>query len=350
MGSHQKQQYNDAAEEERLDQIECIDARKMKLIMKLAALRTSLTCSDNSSDQPLRLSQCSILQQDLRRFDRMYWQPGFSCSAALSLVPDGGFQIMAPNASSIAVLEAISILQLTRTRPTWINNIVWNRDSYAGSVFKITDHPIGQYATINYYVLSHASQQPVWATFAAIDIHHLDSPLIIAQEGSQHHLLRNWEFIWRVSFDASRFVSTDSWPFTDQSTIHMITGVKIYDYGIIAGDGPWMDQALMLASFPIAGKDESEPSEPEQKFFVDEELDQLPWELQLDHTPPVLPLIKKSRTMNYSSRHDHPATFRQLTDTQMTADELSEIFLDLEHTRRSMARWVGFFNEMTRQE
>ena len=128
MGSDRKQQYNDQAEDERLDQIECIDARKMKLIIKLAALRTSLTCSDNFSDQPLRLSQCSMIMQDLHRFDRMHWAPGFTCSAAISLIPDGGFKIMAPNASSIAVLEAISIHELTRTRPTWINNIVWNRD------------------------------------------------------------------------------------------------------------------------------------------------------------------------------------------------------------------------------
>ena len=112
-----------------------------------------------------------------------------------------------------------------------------NASSYAGSVFKVTDHLIGHYETINYYVLSHASQKPVWATFAAIDIHHLDSPLINAQEGS-HDRLRMWEFIWRVSFDASRFISTDSWPFSDQNTIHMITGVKIYDDAMIAGDGP----------------------------------------------------------------------------------------------------------------
>ena len=56
MGSDRKQQYNDQAEDERLDQFECSEARKMKLIIKLAALRTSLTGSDNFSDQPLRLS------------------------------------------------------------------------------------------------------------------------------------------------------------------------------------------------------------------------------------------------------------------------------------------------------
>ena len=97
-----------------------------------------------------------------------------------------------------------------------------------------------------------------------------------------------------------------------------------------------MDQESMLASFPTDGKDFAESSEPKKKCFVDYELDHLPWELHLDDSKPVIPLIKQSRTINYSTVHDNHSTQRKLRDTEMTADELSEIFSDLEHKRRSM--------------
>ena len=71
----------------------------------------------------------------------------------------------------------------------------------------------------------------------------------------------------------------------------MITGVKIYDGAVIAGDVPWMDQESMLATFPTDGKDFAESSEPKEIIFVEDELDQLPWELQLDDSKPVLPFI-----------------------------------------------------------
>ena len=96
-----------------------------------------------------------------------------------------------------------------------------------------------------------------------------------------------------------------------------------------------MDQEPMLASFPTDGKGFAESSEPKEKFFVDDELDQLPWELQLNHTQPVLPLINNTRTINYSTVHDNHSSQRELTDTHMIADEVSEILLELEHKRRS---------------
>ena len=46
--------------------------------------------------------------------------------------------------------------------------------------------------------------------------------------------------------------------------------------------------------------------------------------------------MNKSRTMNFSTVHDNHTTQRKLPETQMTADELSAIFLDLEQKRRSM--------------
>ena len=75
----------------------------------------------------------------------------------------------------------------------------------------------------------------------------------------------------------------------------MIIGVKIYDGAVIAGVGPWMDQETMLASFPIDGKDCAESSEPKENFFVDNELDQPPWQLPLNHTQPVAMIIQPQR-------------------------------------------------------
>ena len=160
MASDKQRQYIDAAEEERHDRLRCMASKQMRLIVKLATLRTSLTHRETSADLPLYLNQCSLIMCDLLRFDRMFWGPGFTVSSATSLIPDGGFKIMAPKASSIAVLQEISNHTPTHTKPTWINNIVYNRASYSTSMFKVTDHPIGYSETINYYVLSHASQNP----------------------------------------------------------------------------------------------------------------------------------------------------------------------------------------------
>ena len=222
------------------DEIEAVESELLTVTKQIDA--------DKSTDEPLKLSRCSLTSSELQRFDAMWNDPEFSHSNLQAQRANSPGIAAPPSDWELARLSEVPIGSLPETTggsPAWAKAIALRRDAFAQNVLRLTCEQMGE----RYVLVLFCMQKPILIGFLALAaeeevLRHPDEEELIIEAPT-----------WSHKFVAApnAFSWSDMGEYQEDCEIEVLGDTLWRGNSSIVSDGDWrrLETVLRLLPGPV---------------------------------------------------------------------------------------------------